>query len=65
MASGLYGAAVVHGNNIALCINCSSDEESNYFLTALQREEKLWNPLYQSFWATFWHPIDKYGITDF
>lgn len=64
MASDCMGAAVVHGNNIALCINCSSEEEVTIFFNSLAAGGKIVEPLHQSFWgATFGTLIDKYGIT--
>ena len=63
MASDFMGTATVTGNNIALCINCSSDEEINVFFNNLAVGGKINEPLQQSFWgATFGSLTDKFGI---
>jgi PhnB protein len=63
MASDCMGAAVNMGNNIALCVNCSSEEEINIFFTHLSAGGKINEPLQQSFWgATFGSLTDKFGI---
>lgn len=63
MASDCMGAAVNMGNNIALCINCNSEEEINSFFTNLSAGAKINEPLQQSFWgATFGSLTDKFGI---
>ena len=63
MASDCMGAAVNMGNNIALCVNCSSEEEINSFFTHLSAGGKINEPLQQSFWgATFGSLTDKFGI---
>lgn len=63
MASDCMGPATVTGNNIALCINCSSDEEINSFFNNLAAGGKINEPLQQSFWgATFGSLTDKFGI---
>lgn len=63
MASDCMGAATVAGNNVALCINCSSEEEINSFFKNLAAGGKVNEPLQQSFWgATFGSLTDKFGI---
>jgi PhnB protein len=63
MASDCMGAAIVNGNNIALCINCSSEEEITRFFNNLATAGKVNEPLQQSFWgATFGSLTDKFGI---
>lgn len=63
MASDCRGAAVVNGNNIALCINCGSEAEINSFFNNLAEGGKINEPLQQSFWgATFGSLTDKFGI---
>lgn len=63
MASDCRGAGTVNGNNIALCINCSSEEEINRFFNNLAAGGKINEPLQQSFWgATFGSLTDKFGI---
>lgn len=63
MASDCRSAATITGNNIALCINCSSEEEINSFFNNLAAGGKINEPLQQSFWgATFGSLTDKFGI---
>ena len=63
MASDCMGNKTVTGNNIALCINCSSEEEINSFFNNLAAGGKINEPLQQSFWgATFGSLTDKFGI---
>jgi PhnB protein len=64
MASDMMGNAVVSGNSISLCVNCSSSEEINSFFQNLSTGGKVLDPLHQSFWgATFGALTDKFGIT--
>jgi PhnB protein len=63
MASDCMGAAIVNGNNIALCLNCGSEEEITRFFSNLAAAGKVNEPLQQSFWgATFGSLTDKFGI---
>jgi PhnB protein len=63
MASDMMGKAIVNGNSITLCMNCSSSEEINSFFTNLSSGGKVIEPLHQSFWgATFGVLTDKFGI---
>jgi PhnB protein len=63
MASDMMGNAIVNGNSVGLCLNCSSAEEINKFFEALSAGGKITHPLHQSFWgATFGHLTDKFGI---
>jgi len=63
MASDMLGRNTVTGNNVMLCINCSSEEEINNFFTNLSAGGKIHDPLQQSFWgATFGKLTDKFGI---
>ncbi len=51
------------GNNIALSLNCSSDEEINSFFSKLSEGGQVFTPLQQMFWgATFGTLTDKFGI---
>lgn len=51
------------GDNIALSLNCSSDEEIKTFFSKLSEGGKITHNLMQSFWgATFGVFTDKYGI---
>lgn len=63
MASDMMGNAIVKGNSIGLCLNCSSPEEINTFFNNLSKEGKVIEPLHQSFWgATFGVITDKFGV---
>jgi len=63
MASDMLGNGIVPGNNVMLCINCSSEEEINTFFTNLAAGGKIKDPLHQSFWgATFGSLTDKFGM---
>jgi PhnB protein len=51
------------GNNIALSLSCSSEEEIKTFFSKLSEGGKISHNLMQSFWgATFGVLTDKYGI---
>ncbi|TMI65299.1 MAG: DUF1569 domain-containing protein [Bacteroidetes bacterium] len=63
MGSDMLGAKTNTGNNVMLCMMCSSDEEVNSFFSALAAGGKIDEPLHQSFWgATFGKITDKFGI---
>lgn len=63
MGSDMMGDKIVNGNNINLCMNCSSSEEVNSFFKNLSAGGKVIEPLHQSFWgATFGVLTDKFGI---
>ncbi len=62
-ASDMMGQNLVVGNNIGLCMNCSSDDEINTFFSKLAEGGKVKMPLHQSFWgATYGELTDKFGI---
>ncbi len=51
------------GNNIALSLNCSSEEEINTFFSKLAEGGKIIDPLKVQFWgAIFGVLTDKFGI---
>ena len=57
------GGNFTKGNNIALSLNCSSDEEIKTFFSKLSEGGRISHNLMQSFWgATFGVLTDKYGI---
>lgn len=63
MASDMLGQGTVCGNNVMLCINCSSGEEINHLFNSLAAGGKIQEPLHQSFWgATFGKLTDQFGI---
>ena len=57
------GGNFIKGNNIALSLNCSSDEEIKTFFLKLSEGGRVSHNLMESFWgATFGVLTDKYGI---
>lgn len=57
-------AGYVVGNNIALTINCSSEEEINTLFLKLAKGGKITDELKTQFWGgIFGVLIDKFGIT--
>ena len=57
------GGNFAKGNNIALSLNCSSDEEIKTFFSKLSAGGRISHNLMESFWrATFGVFTDKYGI---
>lgn len=64
MASDMMGNNVKNGNSVALCINCSSDEEINSFFNNLSKGGNINEPLHQSFWGSIFGSLtDKFGVT--
>ncbi|MES2704456.1 MAG: VOC family protein [Bacteroidota bacterium] len=64
MASDMVApGGLTAGNNIALSLNCSSEEEINNFFAALSAGGSVIDPLKVQFWgATFGVCNDKFGI---
>ena len=57
------GADLLKGNNIALSINCSSEEEINSFYSKFAADGKIIDELKTQFWgAIFGVVTDKFGI---
>lgn len=57
-------AGYTRGNNIALSLNCSSEEEINSFFSALAAGGQIIDPLKPQFWgAIFGVLTDRFGIT--
>ena len=57
------GGNFTKGNNIALSLNCSSDEEIKTFFLKLSEGGRISHNLMESFWgATFGVLTDKFGI---
>ena len=51
------------GNNIALSVDCSSEEEINLFFNSLSAGGKIIDPLQKQFWGALFGAIrDRYGI---
>ncbi len=54
----------IQGNNIALSLNCSSEEEINTFFSKLAEGGKITDPLKVQFWGAMFGVVkDKFGIT--
>jgi len=52
-----------HGNNVALSLNCSSEEEINTFYSKLSEGGKIIDSLKQQFWGAIFGVFDdKFGI---
>ncbi|GAC1396962.1 MAG: VOC family protein [Sediminibacterium sp.] len=64
MASDMAGQeGFIKGNNIALSVNCSGEEEINTFFSKLSAGGKIMDPLKPMFWgAIFGALTDKFGI---
>ena len=64
MGSDMVGpGGLVKGNNIALSLNCSSEEEINTFFSKLSESGNIIDPLKVQFWgAMFGVLTDKFGI---
>lgn len=57
------GEEVVIGNNFALSLSCSSEEEIHHFFDSLSAGGKIIEPVKQQFWgALFGVFTDKFGI---
>lgn len=65
MATDMTGPdGYIKGNNVALSLNCSSEEEINSFYAKLSGGGKILDDLKASFWgALFGCFTDKFGIT--
>lgn len=57
-------AGYIKGTNIALSVNCSSEEEINSFYNKLSEGGQIVDTLKEQFWgALFGVVVDKFGIT--
>jgi PhnB protein len=63
MGSDMMGAGLVKGNDVTLCLNCSTEEEIVEYYNKLTEGGRIKMPLHQSFWgATYGELTDKYGM---
>ncbi len=63
MGSDMIGAGLKKGNEVGLCLNCSSSEEINTVFHKLSAGGVVKMPLHQSFWgATYGELTDKFGM---
>ncbi|HEY6899201.1 MAG TPA: VOC family protein [Puia sp.] len=63
MGSDMMGPRLKPGNSIALCLNCSSDDELHACFDKLAIGGQVITPVHQSFWgSTYGELTDKYGF---
>jgi PhnB protein len=64
MGSDMIGPdGFIKGNNIALSLNCSSEDEINTFFSRLSEGGKIIDPLKVQFWGAMFGVFDdKFGI---
>jgi PhnB protein len=63
MGSDITHPDFLQGNNINLCLQCSSIEEIEEYFNALSKAGKVKTPLHQTFWgATYGEFTDRFGI---
>ncbi|MBC7934267.1 MAG: VOC family protein [Rhizobacter sp.] len=63
MASDISAALFVKGNNVNLCLQCSSKQELENFFESLSAAGHISTPLHQTFWgATYGEFTDRFGI---
>ncbi|GGB17674.1 VOC family protein [Puia dinghuensis] len=63
LGSDMIGANIKQGNSVALCLNCSTDQEINTFFNNLSAGGEIRMPLHQSFWgSTYGELTDKFGM---
>lgn len=63
MASDMSKTGSVMGNNVQLCVNCSSEEEINRYFTNLAAGGIISDPLQKMFWGGLFGALtDRYGI---
>jgi PhnB protein len=63
MGSDMVHKEHIHGNNVSISVNCSSEAEIQSFFSNLAQEGAIMDPLKEQFWgAVFGALTDKYGI---
>jgi PhnB protein len=63
MATDCAAPGSIQGNNIALSLNCSSEEEINEFYSKLSEDGKIIDALKQQFWGALFGVFDdKFGV---
>lgn len=63
LGSDMIGNKLQKGNDISLCMRCSSHEEINNCFDKLSTGGKVRTPLHQSFWGgTYGELTDKFGM---
>lgn len=63
MASDMCYPGFIQGNNVNLCLQCSSTEEIEDFFNNLSQAGIVRTPLHQTFWgATYGEFTDRFGI---
>ena len=63
MASDMCHNNFIQGNNVNLCLQCSSTEEIEDFFNNLSEAGTIRTPLHQTFWgATYGEFTDRFGV---
>ena len=63
MGSDMMGDRLQKGNEVMLCLQCSSNEELHTIFNSLSEGGQIKTPLHQSVWgATYGELTDKFGI---
>lgn len=63
LASDMCHNNFIPGNNVNLCLQCSSTEEIENFFNNLSKAGIIKTPLHQTFWgATYGEFTDRFGI---
>jgi PhnB protein len=63
MGSDMMGDSLQKGNDIMLCLQCSSNDELHTIFNKLSVDGQVKTPLHQGFWgATYGELTDKFGI---
>jgi PhnB protein len=63
LASDMMPDGYKQGNTIALCVQCSSEEEINTFFSRFAEGGKITDPLKTQFWGAIFGAVnDKFGV---
>lgn len=63
MGSDVIGDGLKKGNEVKLCLQCSSNEELHTIFNRLAADGQIRTPLHQSVWgATYGELTDKFGM---
>ena len=63
MASDMFGQeGVVRGNDVQLCLVCTSKDEIETLFAKLAAEGKVGHPLNEEFFGTFGDLTDRFGV---
>lgn len=63
MASDMSKHSSLIGNNVQLCVNCTSEEETQLYFNRLSAGGEINEPLQVMFWGGYFGALtDRYGI---